>query len=74
MRKPAKKNVAEGRGHACPPLGELTCSESQAEDMFSAGESTGDERVYPAKPAASLHSSNDEYSRDRNRRQKGVIA
>ena len=41
MRKPAKKNVAEGRGHACPPLGELTCSESQAEDMFSAGNRRG---------------------------------
>ena len=47
MRKPAKKNVAEGKGHACPPFAELTCSEGQVEEMLSAGESTEQERMCP---------------------------
>jgi hypothetical protein len=29
------------------PAGELTCSEAQAEDVFSAGESTEEERIDP---------------------------
>jgi hypothetical protein len=50
MRKSAK-NVSQGKGHALsrPPSGGLTCSESQVDDMFSAGESTENERIYPAK-------------------------
>jgi hypothetical protein len=47
MRKPAKKNVAEGRGHACRSFGELTCSEGQVEEMLSAGESTEQEHMCP---------------------------
>ena len=50
MRKSAK-NVAQGKRNALPrqPFGELTCSESQVDDMLSAGESTEDERIHPAK-------------------------
>jgi hypothetical protein len=29
------------------PAGELTCSEAQVEDVFSAGESTEEERIDP---------------------------
>lgn len=47
MRRSAK-NVSQGKRNALPS-GELTCSESQVDDMFSAGESTEDERIYPAK-------------------------
>jgi hypothetical protein len=50
MRNPAKKNVAQGKSHARPPFGELTCSEGQVEDMLSAGESTEEERISPPKP------------------------
>ena len=50
MRKSAK-NVAQGKRNAlpCQPFGELTCSESQVDDMLSAGESTEVEHIYPAK-------------------------
>jgi hypothetical protein len=51
MRRTSAKNVSQGKGHALSRhrSGELTCSESQVDDMFSAGESTEDERIYPAK-------------------------
>ena len=47
MRKAAIKNVAQGKGHACRPFAELTCSEGQVEEMLSAGESSEQERVCP---------------------------
>ena len=52
MRKSAKKNAAQGKVDAPsrPPGGELTCSEGQVEDLFSAGESTEEERISPPKP------------------------
>jgi hypothetical protein len=43
MRKAAIKNVAKGKGHACRPFAELTCSEGQVEEMLSAGESSEQE-------------------------------
>ena len=51
MTRKAANNVTPAKGHALsrPPSGGLTCSEWQVEDMFSAGESTGEERIYPAK-------------------------
>jgi hypothetical protein len=50
MRKSAK-NVSQGKGHALsrPPSGGLTCSESQVDDMLSAGESTEKERHLPTE-------------------------
>jgi hypothetical protein len=58
MRKPAKNAVQE-KHNAVPrqPSLELTCSESQVEDLLSAGESTEEERNYSehseSKPVAS---------------------
>jgi hypothetical protein len=45
MRKKPAKNVLQGKGHAVsrPPSGGLTCTESQLDDVFSAGESTEEE-------------------------------
>jgi hypothetical protein len=53
MRKPDKKNLAQGNGRVLPrpPFGELTCSEGQVEDMLSAGESTEQEPIRPPKPS-----------------------
>jgi hypothetical protein len=57
MRKPAK-HVAQGKGHALSrpaASGGLTCTESQLDDVLSAGESTEEERsplpteTHPAK-------------------------
>jgi hypothetical protein len=45
MRKSAKKNGVQGNGHVCASFAQLTCSEGQVEDMFSAGESTEQERI-----------------------------
>jgi hypothetical protein len=44
MRKKPAKNVLQ-KGHAVsrPPSGGLTCTESQLDDVFSAGESTEEE-------------------------------
>ena len=50
MRKAAIKNVAQGKGHACRPFAELTCSEGQVEEMLSAGEST-ESRSYVPEPS-----------------------
>ena len=55
-RKPAK-NVSPRKGYAlsCPRSGGLTCTESQLDDVLSAGESTAEERAplatetHPAK-------------------------
>ena len=55
-RKPAK-NVSRGKGHAVSrlPSSGLTCTESQLDDVLSAGESTAEERAplatetHPAK-------------------------
>ena len=51
MIRKSSINVSPRKGHALsrPPSGGLTCSERQVEDMFSAGESTEEERIYPAK-------------------------
>lgn len=50
MRKSAQ-NVSPPKGHALsrPPSCGLTCSEPEVEDIFSAGESTEEERIYPMK-------------------------
>jgi hypothetical protein len=50
MRKSAQ-NVSPRKGPALsrPPSGGLTCSEPEVEDIFSAGESTEEERIYPMK-------------------------
>ena len=50
MRKAAIKNVAQGKGHACRPFAELTCSEGQVEEMLSAGESS--EQEHPSEQKA----------------------
>jgi len=46
MRK-SPKTVAQAKRNGLPPqpAGELTCSEAQVEDVFSAGESTEEERI-----------------------------
>ena len=51
MIRKSAKNVSPRKGHALsrPPSGGLTCSEPQVEDILSAGESTEEERIYPAK-------------------------
>jgi len=61
MRKSAK-HVAQGKHKALVGQagGELTCSESQVENMFSPGESTEDERISPAKVPGVLCSRSDE--------------
>lgn len=49
MRK-SRKTVAQAKRNGAPPqpAGELTCSEAQVEDVFSAGESTEEEeRIDP---------------------------
>jgi len=51
MIRTSAKTASPPKGHALsrPPSGGLTCSEWQVEDMLSAGESTEEERIYPAK-------------------------
>jgi hypothetical protein len=45
MRKSGKTVTQEKHNVLPRPSGELTCSESQVEDMFSPGESTDEERI-----------------------------
>lgn len=61
MTRKSTKNGSQGKGYALlrPRSGGLTCSELE-DNVLSAGESTEDERISPAKPAASVHSSSDE--------------
>jgi hypothetical protein len=50
MRRKSAKNELQGKGHAVsrPRSGGLTCTESQLDDVFSAGESTEEEGgLYP---------------------------
>jgi hypothetical protein len=49
MMRKSPKTVAQAKRNGVPPqpAGELTCSEAQAEDVFSAGESTEEERIDP---------------------------
>jgi hypothetical protein len=57
MTRKIAKNVSRGKGLALsrPPSGGLTCTESQLDDVLSAGESTEEERgplateTHPAK-------------------------
>jgi hypothetical protein len=51
MTRKAAKNISREKGHALsrPPSAALTCSEWQVDDVLSAGESTEEERIYPAK-------------------------
>jgi hypothetical protein len=57
MTRKLAKNVSRGKGHAVsrPRSGGLTCTESQLDDVLSAGESTAEERgplatdTHPAK-------------------------
>jgi hypothetical protein len=57
MRGKSAKNVSRRKGHAFsrPPSGGLTCTESQLDDVLSAGESTEEKRgplpaeTHPAK-------------------------
>ena len=51
MIRKSSTNVSPRKGHALsrPPSGGLTCSEWQVDDVFSAGESTEEQCIYPAK-------------------------
>jgi hypothetical protein len=46
MTRKSAKNVSPGKGHAVsrPRSGGLTCTESQLDDVLSAGQSTEEER------------------------------
>jgi len=51
MMRKSTKNVAQVQRNAllCKAAGELTCSESQVDDVLSAGESTKEERPLPTE-------------------------
>jgi hypothetical protein len=49
MQKSAKTVAQQKRKVLSGQPGELTCNESQVEDMLSAGESTEEERIDPSK-------------------------
>lgn len=55
MTRKSTKNVSQGKGYTLlrPPSGGLTCSESQLDDVLSAGESTEEERPLPTDTHAS---------------------